>query len=434
MSTVRRNTLPAFVVLFALTAAAESSPRHPFPQNLPYVEGSLKPDHRPLEDLNDDVRAAYRRWKLRYLRPAGAETDGHPRYRIATAASLNARTVSEGQGYGMIVVALMAGHEPDARAIFDGLWEFFNDHRSSIDDRLMDWNVEFDEAPDPEGNDSAFDGDADIAYGLLLAARQWGCSGRIDYCFEARDVIDGIMESEIGPESRLPMLGDWVDPDGETYHQYATRPSDFMPGHFRSFARSTGDHRWDEVASASLAAAAVLQSEFAPVTGLLPDFAVAVDESVESLAPAPAGFLEGPNDGNYSYNAGRTPWRLATDALLNGSDVSAAAATTMGSWIQSEAGGDPYGIRAGYTLAGDPLGHYFSTFFVTPFGVAAMLDGDAQRWLNDVYDSVRMRNQGYYEDSVTLLGLLVMTGNFWDPTLMMPSWSTPRKASGRVAP
>ena len=54
-------------------------------------------------------------------------------------------------------------------------------HPSEIDSRLMDWNV-----PEPEGNDSAFDGDADIAFGLLLADAQWGSAGRVNYKAEAR--------------------------------------------------------------------------------------------------------------------------------------------------------------------------------------------------------------------------------------------------------
>lgn len=434
MNVARRVGVQVLVVLIAVVAAAEAPPRHPFPQNLQYVEGSLRPDHRSVELLNDDVRAAYRRWWLRYVQQAGVEADGQPRYRVAMEVSPHARTVSEGQGYGMIIVALMAGDAEGARTIFDGLWEYFNDHRSSIDDRLMDWSVNADEAPDPEGNDSAFDGDCDIAYGLLLAARQWGCSGRIDYCREARAVINGIMESEIGPESRLPVLGDWVDPAGETYNQWTPRPSDLMPGHFRAFFRATGDARWNEVAAASLAAVAALQTAHAPVTGLLPDFAVSARASVASLEPAQPGFLEGPNDGHYSYNAGRTPWRLATDALLNDSVESTAAVRTISSWIRTSTAENPYGIRAGYTLDGRPLGSYFTTFFVAPFGTAAMVDGDAQQWLNDVYDSVRTRYEGYYEDSVTLLSLLVMTGNFWDPTLMSPQAAAPRRASGRIVP
>ena len=138
MTIARSFAAYALVTLVAVTVVAEIPPRHPFPQNLPYVQGSLRPDHRSVELLNSDVKFAYRRWRPRYLRQAGVEADGHPRYRVTMGNSSNARTVSEGQGYGMIIVALMAGEAEDARTIFDGLWEYFNDHRSSIDNHSAD--------------------------------------------------------------------------------------------------------------------------------------------------------------------------------------------------------------------------------------------------------------------------------------------------------
>lgn len=39
-----------------------------------------------------------------------------------------------------------------------------------------------------EGADSASDGDLDIAYPLLLADKQWGSCGAIDYAAEAQQV------------------------------------------------------------------------------------------------------------------------------------------------------------------------------------------------------------------------------------------------------
>ena len=68
-------------------------------------------------------------------------------------------------------------------------------------------------------------------------------------------------------------------------------------------------------------------------------------------------------------------------------------------------------------LDGDPLDTYFTTFFAAPLGVAAMVTTGQQQWLNDIYDAVYDVQEDYYEDSVTLLCLLVMTGNFWDPTV-----------------
>jgi len=400
-------------------ALAGDAPSQPFPQHVRYAAGTLRPSHRTQAQQDDDVRAAYARWKASYLAQAGTEGDGHPRYRVKLEVAAGAATVSEGQGYGMMIVAYMAGHDGDARTVFDGLWEFFNDHRSTIDSRLMDWNVPADEASQG-GDDSAFDGDCDIAFALLLAERQWGNGGRVDYGAQAAGVIAGILASTIGPQSRLPMLGDWVDPGGAVHNQYTPRSSDFIPDHFRAFRRATGDPAWDAVVAASQQVIASLHEGYSPATGLLPDFIVPASAVDATPKPAPAGFLEGANDGKYYYNAGRDPWRLATDALVHGDPASRTAALAMASWARSSTGAVVADLAAGYELNGTPLAgsDYFSTFFVAPFGVAAMLDPGGQTWLNAVYDAVRGEEQGYFEDTVTLLCLLVMTGNYWDPILI----------------
>ena len=55
-----------------------------------------------------------------------------------------------------------------------------------------------------------------------------------------------------------------------------------------------------------------------------------------------------------------------------------------------------------------------------------MIEAANQAWLNALYDSVRAQHEDYYEDSVALLCLLAMSGNFWDP-------STIREQPRRVA-
>ena len=101
-----------------------------------------------------------------------------------------AHIVSEGQGYGMVIVALMAGHDPAAQERFDGLARYALDHPSSVDERLVGWAQDA-RCRDVEGGDSATDGDLDAAYGLLLAHAQWGSGGAIDYLGAARRMLDG---------------------------------------------------------------------------------------------------------------------------------------------------------------------------------------------------------------------------------------------------
>jgi endoglucanase len=412
----RSPTMPIMLGCLALavlcplrhSTATEPPPaaaRYPFPQHVRLAEGARLPHHRPQDELDQDVRDFYEYWKDQYLVAAG-DSDGGPLFRIAFEAG-SARTVSEGQGYGMLIVALMAGHDPDAQPIFDGLWRFAAAHPSRGQPDLMSWQV----APGVAGDSSAFDGDADIAYSLLLADQQWGSQDGADYRAAALKVIAALETSCIGPESHLPLLGNWVRPDGARYNQFCFRSSDYLPTHFEAFALATQRDKWQQVLQQTRQWLRQTQLEHAPATGLVPDFVL-----LESGRPLPvaADFLEGPHDGDYYYNAGRFPWRVGAHAVLTGDAHSRQLLSPLTTWLRQATGDDPTRVRAGYRLDGTPIGLYFSTLFVAPFGVAAMLEPPGDGWLENIYESVRQQRQNYFEDSVSLLCLIVMTGNHWD--------------------
>ncbi len=404
----------ALALVLSLNVAAQTAPRHPFPQHVTYAPGTIKPTNFTQAQQDTDVRNAYAAWKGNFVLAVDA-TPLQQRIAFGKANPNRAKTVSEGQGYGMVITVLMAGHDAQAQVVFDGLWHFVRANPSSGDNRLMAWEI-----PTAQGDtpDSAFDGDADIAYALLLADKQWGSAGAINYKAEALKVIAGMKAATIGATSKLPLLGDWVK--DSSYTEWQTRSSDFMYGHFRAYGRATGDATWSLVVKATQSAATSLQAAFSPTTGLLPDFIVAKSMKPFVPKPAPANFLEDANDGAFYYNACRDPWRMATDALLNNDAVSLTQVRKMSAWIARTTAGDPRKLRAGYKLTGTAVSgsNYFTTAFVAPFGVAAMTNASQQAWLNRVYASVRLARGDYYEDSINLLCLLTMTGNFWDPTLV----------------
>lgn len=387
--------------------------RRPYPQHVLYAAGTIRPNHRTQSQQDDDARAYYDEWKRSFLVEAGTLGDGRHLFRVTFGKKNPTVTVSEGQGYGMIIVAVMAGYDPRAQELFDGLWNFSRQHPSSIDPRLMGYRV----PEQPETNHSAFDGDCDMAYALLLAASQWGNEGAIRYRDEAMQLIAAIRQSTIGSTSRLPTLGDWIRGDDPVHNEFTPRSSDFMSGHFRTFARMTGEPVWMQVVTATQGVIDSLQNNYSASSGLLPDFIFPTSPNDKTPKPAPPDFLEGRNDGDYFYNAGRDPWRLGTDALLNGDPISTVQTRKITQWARAATLGIPAQIRAGYRLDGTPLpgSDYFSIFFAAPLAVAAMTDASQQQWLNDLYDAVYTTHQDYYEDSVTLLCLLTLTGNMWSP-------------------
>lgn len=384
-----------------------------FPRQGRYMDWVVFPQHRTRQQMDTEVEQAYDQWKSLYLlEEQEISPVGGPLYRVTFGKNKRDQTVSEGQGYGMLLATLMAGYEPRAQQIFNGLWYYSKAHPSLTDARFMAWIV-----PEPEGGTSAaFDAEIDMAYALILADALWGSQGMVNYRTEALIKINGILETMIGPNSHLPMLGDWVDPWGAEYNQYSVRSSDLVAFYFRVFERYTGNPAWHAVAAASTDALTAFQSTVTPTTGLFADF-LRVD-STGGVAQAEAFFLEGEYDNAYYYNAGRTPWRIGLDALLNGDAQSKAQLAKLGGFVQSQTDGwDPDKLRAGYTLDGAVIGDYFTSFFAAPFAVSLMSNPQARALLEHFYSALYKRSEDYYEDSINLLSLLLMTGNVWDPTV-----------------
>ena len=110
-------------------------------------------------------------------------------------------------------------------------------------------------------DDSASDGDLDIAYALLLADRQWGSAGPIHYREEALKLLAAIKAGEINSPAATVKLGD-AQTEGAELNDI--RLSDFMPDHFRAFRRATGDPLWDRLLERGYACVSSLQTRYAP--------------------------------------------------------------------------------------------------------------------------------------------------------------------------
>ncbi len=425
---------PAIFAALAFTAGAlyavpaGAAVNQPFGSHpLAYAAGSILPSHVSAATRDQAVRDFYDAWKGRFLK----QGCGTGRYYIATHTQSGNLTVSEGMGYGMLVTALLAGHDPNAQAYFDGLYLYAHDHPTATHGHLMSW-YQSTSCANAQGNDSASDGDLDVAFALLLADRQWGSCGAINYFAEAQQVIADVKDGELDTSERYVLLGDWVTPTDATYYP-STRSSDFMVDHYRSYQAATGDTAWSGLLDRTYQIVDALQTGHSPSTGLLPDF---VTQPLGTPAPAAPNFLEGPNDGAYDYNACRDPWRLATDYLVTGDARAKSAVQRINTWIRGATSNDPASTKSGYRLDGtmSPGANYLSMAFVAPLGVGAMVDATNQAWLNAVWDLVvatPSSTDGYYENTLKLLAMIVMSGNWWAPeTVAAPSCVAPTFTPG----
>jgi endo-1,4-beta-D-glucanase Y len=386
------------------------APSTPFASHLVgYTPGSVLPDVVSPAQLDLITASVYDAWKERYLK-AGC---GDGRYYVETNTQAGNLSLSEGHGYGMMISAIMAGRDPHAKRHFDGLYRFFRDHPSTSSPDLMAWYQDT-SCNDAEGMDSASDGDLDIAFALLLADKQWGSCGGIDYRSEAFKVIYAAKDQILDTSHHYVLLGDWVDPGSGKYYD-ATRSSDMIADHFRSFGALTDAATWTGLVDSSYSVISWVRNTYSFNKGLLPDF---IQSPLSLPKPAPADFLQGSKDGTYDYNACRVPWRTGTDYLVSGDARAKAEVQALTAWIEGATGGDPQQIRAGYHLDGTPSpgSNYVTMAFVAPFGVAAMADQLHKPWLDALWTTIAAApSQGYYEDTLQLLSMIVMSGNWWSP-------------------
>jgi endo-1,4-beta-D-glucanase Y len=387
--------------------ASNTPPAHGFGTHpMPYPPDVLMPSGGQAA-LDTAVTKAYDAWKAKYVQ------QGCGGYFVESGGGTGTDVgdeVSEGHGYGMIITAIMAGHDPDAQKIFNGMLAFFKKYPTDSHKNLMAWTVDTMHGcvvPAKAGNDSATDGDLDIAYALLLAEKQWPGNGYGDI---AKLVIADIKGGDTNTTTFEPLLGDFTTPGDSMFN--ATRPSDFMLDHFRAFDTATGDQSWTKTIDNIYTLVDTMQMSFAPKTGLLPDFVI---NTTAMPMPAPPNFLEDVTDGEYAYNACRVPWRIATDYIVAKEPRAKTAAAKWNSWIMMTTNNDPTMIMDGYKLDGTKGSGQTGTAsaFSSPFGVSAMLGSD-QSWLDKIW-STRSISEDYFGDSITMISMIVMSGNWWTP-------------------
>lgn len=462
----------------------------PFPQHVTYAGETIKPSNYSQDEIDDQVKANYDFWKERYL---VAVKDANPPqkfvfytkdayapedYLVEDIKNSFAVTASEAHGYGMVLLAYMAGYDNDAKADFDAMFNYFQKHKSAIDSNLMAWQqyvvkpdidkhlkvAEVDKESwykyifnesenftevlqeDSQSSDSATDGDMDIAYALLLADNQWGSAGAINYREEAMKVIHALMDSVVDQKTWTLKLGDWVRPDlseDEQKFRSATRPSDFILGHIKVFASvdAKDSEKWMKVYNKINQICIENFKNVSPNTGLMPDFMI---KEGDSWIPPKGEFLETENDGDNNYNACRAPWRLSAGYILFGDTALKEMLDTTNKWIRTVTKGkvrmvkeDGDFVNGGYYVIngtnGDRIAdtNYDELCFASPFAVSATINKENQEWLNTLWDAIAVNdeknkeNPGYFNPkniqsdyfgySINMQALILISGNYWIP-------------------
>lgn len=400
-----RYSLLLFLI-FILNGIHAQVALRPFPQHSRYTAGTIKPNHLNQQQLDKQVIVFYDQWKCRYIKPGCDKGQFYVWFERP-----GKECVSEGQGYGMVITALMAGYDKQAQTIYNGLYNYYKAHPAKTSPHLMAW-AQLKNCKNLDRS-TATDGDMDIAYSLLLADKQWGSKGSINYLQEAKNIVAAIMHYEINPKTFSILLSDGSEHDSKDY--YDTRASDFMPANFKAFESTSKTGDWKKVIDNNYQLFSSMQKTYSPEAGLVPDFIRGIDKKPR---PAQPKYMESVYDGYYNYNACRVPWRIATDYLLYGDKRAKGFVTPINRWIRQTTNGNPDNISAGYTLAGNDIkGRYFEALsFIAPFTVSAMVDQSNQQWLNKIWDylvAFKLKDYDYYDNTIKMLDMIIVSGNYW---------------------
>jgi endo-1,4-beta-D-glucanase Y len=365
--------------IFNMPTPSTATTRFPFPQNRT-ANGCFY----PATASNADVQTAYDHWKSLVLTTNGA--GGEVRVQRTTSDGFD--TVSEGIGYGLIVAVYM-----NDQATFDGLWRYEQKWLDSVG--LMNWHINS-AGTQVVGMGSATDADEDMAWALVQADKQWGGRGTLSdtYLNLAQSLIAKIWQYDVD-HSRSEMLK-----PGDGWMEDKTNPSYFAPAYYRAFANVTGDSNWQKVIDTSYAILGQALTHGNADNGLVPDWCTS----------------NGSTQDNYSYDACRTPFRIALDGCLNGEPR---AKSYLAKISQFFSGIGANNIKDGYMLTGSPTGTSLNVAFLGPAAVAAMNQTSSDALLRDGYMGTAALTRietYYYNASWGVLSLLMLTGNFLDYT------------------
>lgn len=338
------------------------------------------------------IQSQYRIWKKYYLR--GNETQKF----VKTNNGSKNRTLSEAQGYGMVITVMAAQQGFGSQKTFDQLTSYYLSHRISSQNSLMAWrqNQQGKKMTSTKAEKtSATDGDLDIAYALMLADKKWGSNGKFDYHTLALQLLGDIYKYEINPKTALPKVGNWA----QGKNGNVVRTSDLISAYFREFASYTKDGRWTKTMQNSQRTLQELSNQHR--TGLMADFVVVSGNNLNIKTVKP-NQIASKYDAEYGFNACRIPWRVAYDYQLNHSRISKGVITKIDNFFARKKN-----ITAIYTLDGKPIEKYENEAFCAPVAYSAEVLGN--QILKSRYKKVLtapIRNKDYYPATIQMLTLL----------------------------
>jgi hypothetical protein len=322
--------------------------------------------------------------------------------------------VSEGVAYGMLIFVYTDNSSNNTQDKFNRLWRYYKYNSNS--NGVMNWKVNAftGQVTAGSGNaNGATDAELDAAQALLMAHKQWGSAGDINYLQEAKSLIYSIYNYEVNSNLMLK--------PGDAFDDYKN-PCYFITNAMQLFAEvdasegwNTGQN-WETVITNSYNFMASVANGS---TGLIPDWAHNDGSYID-------GVINSKFESYFGYDAIRIPWRLAQAYAWYGHTQAHDLAYDITNWV-SGAYSSPAGILDGYHLDGSPLSGEMGSWgtgsnacFKGGLSMGSMVDDDFSTYMSKCWENGSVPDvfgAAYYTRTTQLIFMLVLTGNmpnFWD--------------------
>jgi endo-1,4-beta-D-glucanase Y len=332
---------------------------------------------RPTVGSASTIQTKFNTWYTKFYRQSG--TLG----RIDWSPDHIGETVSEGIGYGMLLMVFMSSDTRSYEPEFQKLWNYYQAFPDGSSG-LMNWRIRGFSSVVEAG--AATDAEMDVAMALVMAYYQFG---KQEYLDDALYLIGRIRLLEVDGSNLLKPGNRWND---------VKNPSYFSQAAIRVFAQVDTDHSdyWMDVLDAGYT---MLNTNQNNTSGLYSDWSTATG-AVTTVSWNTAR--------NCGYDGIRTPWRVVWDYLWFGDSRARTMSQKTAAWAATKTASTVGGPISMYGSVGTDR----NAVFIGGVGVALTASTN-QAKLNEYYNTWMTKNENnyYFNYSLQLLYALLASGN-----------------------
>lgn len=401
-----RSLLKCALLALAMFGLSQADVKFPFPQISDYDGHATLLSNK--KQASEDLRAAFAYW----LKEMYADLDGVAAVRFNPGSDT---CVSEGIGYGMLMMVYFSDNTTSYQTQFDKLWEYYKKFMNG--NGLMNWKTRISTLKVmSDGSGAALDGDIDVAAALVMAYHQFGDE---KYLKEAKTLIQNIKKYEFEEEG-LHLPGDSWGEGGYS----RKNPGYFDPAYMPIFAAVDVDHAEFWSTKAYDANVKLLEAAAKEVpTGLIDDWTDRNGKGEDDL---------------WNYDATRIPWRNAKAVCWYGDERVAAVIANMAAFVSKI---EAKNLSGKYTRStGETTGDRHNSAFLSSLMSSLVVNPAYQSRLDEYWvEAVSLGDENYFNQSLKILNGLLVSGNMPDLTTATPrveesSSSEPESSSSAEEP